>query len=104
MMTTMPVTLDLPETRAKLGTKPSIKSLIALASLLGGCAAVALAQTPTTVISPPSSMPGAANAGMRAHTHLQMLAAKFTGTPNLSGPPSGPRFVLRNSGLDCVHL
>src|SRR6516164_10016988 len=103
-MTTMPVTLDLPQTRAKLGTKPSIKSLIALASLLGGCAAVALAQTPTTVISPPSSMPGAANAGMRAHTHLQMLAAKFTGTPNRSGPPFGPGlFYETPASIACIY-
>ena len=101
-MTTMPVTPDLPRTGAKLGTKPSIKSVVALASLLGGCAATALAQT--TVISPPSSMPGAASAGVLAHTHLQMLAAKFTGTPNLSGPPFGPGdFYETPASLACIY-
>ena len=103
-MTTMPVTPDLPRTRAKLGTKSSIKSLVAFASLLGGCAATTLAQAPTTVILPPSSIPGAANAGVRAHTHLQMLSTKFTGTPNSFGPPVGPGlFYETPASIACIY-
>src|SRR5215469_10701596 len=104
----MPVTPDLSRTGAKLGRKRSIKSLIALAGLLGGCAAAALAQTPlpapTTVTSPPSSTLGAANAGVRAHTHLQMLGAKFTGTPNHNGPPFGPGlFYETPASIACIY-
>jgi hypothetical protein len=102
-MTTMPVTPDLPRTRAKLGTIQSIKSLVALAGLLGGCVATALAQT--TVISPPSSMPGAASAGVQAHTNLQILGdgEGMTGTPDRAGPPFPGLFYETPAAIACIY-
>ena len=108
-MTNVPVTPDLPRTGAKLGSKPSIKSLVAWASLLCGCAATALAQMPvpppTTITSPPSSEPSAASAGAKAHTHLQILGTgQMTGTPDHSGPPFGPGlFYETPASIACIY-
>ena len=91
-MTTVPVTPDLRRSGAKLGNQRSIKSLAALASLLCGCAATALAQTavppPAAITSPPSSAPSAANAAVQVHTHLQILG---TGQTNLRTGKGGER-------------
>ena len=108
-MTTMPVTPDLARPGAKLGSKRSIKSLVILASLLGSCAATALAQTslpaPPEIVSPPSSIPGANNAGVQVHTHLQILGdGKITGTPDHSGPPFGPGlFYETPASIACIY-
>jgi subtilase family serine protease len=48
-------------------------------------------------------MPGAAGAGVQAHTHLQMLAAKFTGTPNVSGPPFPGLFYETPASIACIY-
>src|SRR5215472_1432861 len=109
-MTIVPGTPVLPRTGAELGSKRSIRSLVGFSSLLGGCAAAALAQTPllapTVVTSLPSSTPATADAGVRAHTHLQILGAGagMTATPNHSGPPFGPGlFYETPASIACIY-
>jgi subtilase family serine protease len=48
-------------------------------------------------------MPSAASAGVQAHTHLQMLAAKFTGTPSNIGPPFPGLFYETPASIACIY-
>lgn len=77
-------------------------SLIAAASLLTCAATAAFAQS--TVIIPPSSSSTPADAGVRAHTNVQIMSIpSTTGIPAFGGPPYPGYFYEDPASLACVY-
>jgi subtilase family serine protease len=78
-------------------------------TILCGYAPTALAQQsfvpPTTITLPPSSIANPGDAGVAAHTFLQVLAssANFTVTPENVGPPFPGLFYQTPASLACVY-
>lgn len=77
-------------------------SLIAVAFVLACGATAASAQS--TVIIPPSSSSSPADAGIRAHTNVQILSIpSTTGKPAFGGPPFPGFFYEDPASLACVY-
>jgi subtilase family serine protease len=71
------------------------------AALFAGCASIVLAQS---VITPTSSTVNPGDAGVRAHTNIQILpAGNFTGTPSVSGPPFPGLLYQDPASLACIY-
>src|SRR5215831_7550034 len=93
--------------RSKGGWLTVAKGVAAL-SLAGWPAAVLAQQSftaPTTVTLPPSSTEGSADAGVVAHTYLQIFASsdKFTEAPQVTGPPFAGYLYQTPASIACVY-
>jgi subtilase family serine protease len=82
----------------------SIVSLFLAAALAGTCAIPASSQTASpTAITPPSSIANPGDAGVRAHTNLQIWAVPLNSAPNASGPPFPGNFYQTPASLACIY-
>jgi subtilase family serine protease len=80
-------------------------SLLPAAAWIGVCAISAPGQTAApTPITPPSGIVRPGDAGLRAHTNLQMLAsAPLNAAPNSVGPPVTGSLYQTPASLACIY-
>jgi subtilase family serine protease len=88
----------------------SAASLLAIGTLLGGCATAALAQRiepggHTSVTIPASSVARPGDAGVRAHTNIRLLSfpGEFSEAPQTAGPPYSGYFYEDPASLACIY-
>ena len=88
----------------------SAASLLAIGTLLGGCANAALAQRiepggHTSVTIPASSVARPGDAGVRAHTNIRLLSfpGEFSEAPQTAGPPYSGYFYEDPASLACIY-
>ena len=84
----------------------SIAVVAIAATLFAGCASTVLAQgaSPSVTI-PNSSIAGPGDAGVLAHTNIQILGSpgNFTGVPQFSGPPFPGYFYEDPASIACIY-
>ena len=85
-------------------------SLVTATLLFAGCASTLLAQSAspgggTSVTIPGSSVVNPSDAGMRAHTNIQLLVSPghFNGTPQFYGPPFAGYFYEDPASIACIY-
>jgi subtilase family serine protease len=88
----------------------SAASLLAIGTILGGCATAVLAQGigpggHTSVTIPASSVAKPGDAGVRAHTNVRLLSfpGEFNGEPQAGGPPFAGYFYEDPASLACIY-
>lgn len=89
----------------------SAASLAIIALLYAGRATTALAQAPSLAggsglaALPSSSIPNAADAGLRVHTNIQVLVSSegLSGTPQVYGPPFSGLLYQTPASIGCIY-
>jgi kumamolisin len=90
-----------------MNMRHSAGSLVMAAALLATCATITFAQsgdTPTGITIPSSSIASSADAGVAAHTNLQILGpGAMSVTPLSAGPPVPGLFYETPASIACIY-
>ena len=85
----------------------SIRSVLIIATLFTGCAATAMAQSARVAVSkniPASSIEKPGDAGVRAHTNIQLLGpGRMSGTLQVGGPPFSGYLYESPASIACIY-